>query len=48
MEEEKKPVKRRRRSRYLTGEDIDMFREREREERSRREIPICDRNIDGA
>lgn len=48
MEEERKPTKRRRRSRYLTGEDIDMFRERESENRRRREVPICDRHIDGA
>lgn len=41
-------IKRRRRHRRLTGEDIDMFREREQEYRHKREEPICDRNIDGA
>lgn len=40
--------KRRRRHRRLTGEDIDMFREREHDNRSRKEEPICDRHIDGA
>ena len=42
------PVRRKRRHRRLTGEDIDMFREREQERRSRRDEPICDRHIDGA
>ena len=46
MEENKRP--RRRRHRRLTGEDIDMFRERERDNRHKREEPICDRHIDGA
>ena len=46
MEEEYK--RRKRRHRRLTGEDIDMFHEREQERRSRREEPICDRHIDGA
>ena len=46
MEENKKP--RKRRHRRLTGEDIDMFRERERDNKTRRDIPICDRHIDGA
>jgi len=45
MEEQKK---RKRRHRRLTGEDIDMFRERESERRNKREVPICDRHIDGA
>lgn len=40
--------KRRRRHRRYTGEDIDMFREREYEQRKKREEPICDRHIDGA
>ena len=39
---------RRRRKRYYTGEDIDMFREREQERRKEKETPICDRHIDGA
>ncbi len=46
MEENKRP--RRRRHRRLTGEDIDMFREREHDNRHKREEPICDRHIDGA
>ena len=45
MEETKR---RKRRHRRYTGEDIDMFREREQENRKRREEPICDRHIDGA
>lgn len=40
--------RRKRRHRRLTGEDIDMFREREQERRHKREEPICDRHIDGA
>ena len=45
MEENKR---RKRRRKYLTGEDIDMFHEREWEQKSRKEVPICDRHIDGA
>ena len=45
MEENKR---RKRRRKYLTGEDIDMFHERESEQKSRKEVPICDRHIDGA
>ncbi len=45
MEEVKK---RRRRHRRLTGEDIDMFREREYENRHKRDESICDKHIDGA
>lgn len=43
-------IKRRkkRRSRYYTGEDIDMFREREQERRNERKDNICDTHIDGA
>ena len=44
---EEKP-RRRRRHRRMTGEDIDMFREREQDRRKKREEPICDRQIDGA
>lgn len=40
--------RRKRRHRYFTGEDIDMFREREQEHRSKKEENICDTNIDGA
>ena len=40
--------RRKRRSRYFTGEDIDMFREREQERRKSREDNICDTHIDGA
>ena len=32
----------------MTGEDIDMFREREREHNNRKKEPICDTHIDGA
>lgn len=46
MDLERKP--RRRRYRRLTGEDIDMFRERENDNRRKKEEPICDRHIDGA
>ena len=40
--------RRKRRHRRMTGEDIDMFHEREHENRKKREEPICDRHIDGA
>ena len=40
--------RRKRRSRYMTGEDIDMFREREQERREKRKDNICDTHIDGA
>ncbi len=40
--------RRKRRKRYFTGEDIDMFREREQERRKRNEDNICDTHIDGA
>ena len=40
--------RRKNRKRYFTGEDIDMFREREQENRRKKETPICDRHIDGA
>lgn len=46
MEEIKR--RRKRRSRYYTGEDIDMFREREQENRNKKRDNICDTNIDGA
>lgn len=46
MEETKRP--KHHRHRHLTGEDIDMFRERESDNRRKREEPICDRHIDGA
>lgn len=46
MEEERK--RRKRRHRRLTGEDIDMFHEREHEQRKKEYVPICDRHIDGA
>ena len=39
---------RKRRSRYFTGEDIDMFREREQERRHKSQDNICDTHIDGA
>ena len=40
--------RRKRRSRYFTGEDIDMLRERERERKRDSHRNICDTNIDGA
>ena len=39
---------RKRRHRRLTGEDIDMFREREQENRNKKRDNICDTHIDGA
>ncbi len=39
---------RRKRPRYLTGEDIDMFREKKKENNSDNQESICDKNIDGA
>lgn len=39
--------RRKRRSRYYTGEDIDMFREREQERRQKKQDNICDTHIDG-
>ena len=41
-------VRRKRRHRRLTGEDIDMFREREQENRQKKDRNICDTHIDGA
>ena len=40
--------RRKRRSRYFTGEDIDMLREREQERKRDSHRNICDTNIDGA
>ena len=40
--------KHRRKKRYFTGEDIDMFREREQENRHKKDPNICDTHIDGA
>lgn len=41
--------KKKRRNRYMTGEDIDMFREREQEQRQKKQDKnICDTHIDGA
>ena len=40
--------RRKRRSRYFTGEDIDMLREREYERKRDKHKNICDTNIDGA
>lgn len=45
MEQKKR---RKRRSRYYTGEDIDMFREREYERQSKKKDNVCDTHIDGA
>ena len=43
-------LKKKRRSRYMTGEDIDMFREREQEQRQSHDQrdSVCDTHIDGA
>ena len=46
--DEYKPIRRKRRHRYFTGEDIDMLRERERERKRDSHKNICDTNIDGA
>ena len=46
--DEYRPRRRKRRSRYFTGEDIDMLRERERERKRDTHRNICDTNIDGA
>ena len=40
--------RRKKRHRYFTGEDIDMFREREQENRQKKDRNICDTHIDGA
>ena len=40
--------RRKKRQRYFTGEDIDMFREREEENRQKKDRNICDTHIDGA
>lgn len=40
--------KHKRRKRYFTGEDIDMFSEREQENRQKKDRNICDTHIDGA
>ena len=40
--------RRKKRNRYFTGEDIDMFNEREQERREKRKDNICDTHIDGA
>lgn len=40
--------RKKRRNRYMTGEDIDMFREREQERRHHNDESICDKHIDGA
>lgn len=46
---EEKKYRRRRKNRYRTGEDFEMFKERERESQKRdRGLSICDTNIDGA
>ncbi len=39
---------RRRRPRCLTGEDIEMFREKKNENNKNNQESICDKNIDGA
>ena len=40
--------RRKRRQRYYTGEDIDMFREREQENRQKKDRNICVTYIDGS
>ena len=40
--------RRKKRQRYFTGEDIDMFREREQENRQKKDRNVCDTHIDGA
>lgn len=43
-----KYLKRKKRNRFMTGEDIDMFHEREQEHREKKSKNICDTHIDGA
>ena len=43
-----KYLKKKKRSRYMTGEDIDMFREREQESTDKKKENSCDSHIDGA
>lgn len=46
---EEKKYKRRRKNRFRTGEDFEIFQERERDHRkSDKGLSICDTNIDGA
>lgn len=40
--------RKKRRHRYFTGEDIDMLREREYEQKHRKSKNVCDESIDGA
>lgn len=43
-----KYLKKKKRNRYMTGEDIDMFHEKEQENRAKKKKNICDSHIDGA
>lgn len=43
-----KYLKKKKRNRYMTGEDIDMFREREQEHKNDKKENVCDRHVDGA
>lgn len=46
---EEKKYRRRKRNRYKLGEDYDMYRERQNDNRkSDSNLSICDTNIDGA
>ena len=40
--------KRKRRARFMTGEDIDMLNERKQDDRSSKKPNICDTHVDGA
>lgn len=40
--------KKKNKNRYMTGEDIDMFHEKEQESREKKKKNICDTHIDGA
>ncbi|MCR5506121.1 MAG: hypothetical protein K6F07_03915 [Bacilli bacterium] len=40
--------RRKRRARFMTGEDIDMLNERKQEEGSNKSPNICDTHVDGA
>lgn len=41
-------MKKKRKSAYMTGEDIEMFREKEQENKKKEQRNICDTHIDGA
>ncbi len=48
MDDIERKHRRRKKRRWMTGEDIDMFHEREHDQRRKKSEPICDTHIDGA